>query len=67
MEELQRAGQSEEAGGAYKDIDQVVAATEAVGMSRRVAHFMPSRSRFRTGCGPPAARTPALRVLCNTP
>ena len=35
MEELQRAGQSEEAGGAYKDINQVVAATEAAGMSRR--------------------------------
>ena len=39
MEELQRAGQSEEAGGARKDIDQVVAATQAAGMSRRVASF----------------------------
>ena len=28
---------AEEAGGAYKDIDQVVAATEAAGISRRVA------------------------------
>jgi tRNA-splicing ligase RtcB len=39
VEELQRAGQSEEAGGAYKD--QVVAAIEAAGMSRRVARFTP--------------------------
>jgi tRNA-splicing ligase RtcB len=36
-----RAGLAEEAGGAYKDIDQVVAATEAAGMSRRVARFTP--------------------------
>ena len=39
MEELQLAGQSEEAGDAHKDIDQVVAATQAAGMSRRVARF----------------------------
>jgi RNA-splicing ligase RtcB len=39
MEKLQRARQSEEAGGAYKD--QVVAGTEAAGLSQRVAHFMP--------------------------
>jgi tRNA-splicing ligase RtcB len=36
-----RAGLAEEAGGAYKDIDQVVAATEAAVMSRRVARFTP--------------------------
>jgi tRNA-splicing ligase RtcB len=36
-----RAGLAEEAGGAYKDIDQVVAATEAAGLSRRVARFTP--------------------------
>jgi tRNA-splicing ligase RtcB (3'-phosphate/5'-hydroxy nucleic acid ligase) len=41
MEELQRAGLAEEAGGARKDIDQVVAATEAAGMSRRAARFTP--------------------------
>jgi tRNA-splicing ligase RtcB len=35
------AGLAEEAGGAYKDIDQVVAATEAAGISRRVARFTP--------------------------
>jgi tRNA-splicing ligase RtcB len=35
------AGLAEEAGGAYKDIDQVVAATEAAGISRRVARFAP--------------------------
>ena len=35
------AGLAEEAGGAYKDIDQVVAATEAAGISRRVVRFTP--------------------------
>jgi RNA-splicing ligase RtcB len=37
MEELQRVELAEDAGGARTDIDQVVAATEAAGMSRRVA------------------------------
>jgi tRNA-splicing ligase RtcB len=32
---------AEEAGGAYKDIDQVIAATEQAGISRRVARFTP--------------------------
>jgi tRNA-splicing ligase RtcB len=35
------AGLAEEAGGAYKDIDQVIAATEQAGISRRVARFTP--------------------------
>ena len=39
MEALQRVGLVEEAGGARKDSDQVVAATEATGLSRRVARF----------------------------
>jgi tRNA-splicing ligase RtcB len=32
---------AEEAGGAYKNIDDVVAATELAGISRRVARFAP--------------------------
>ena len=35
------AGLAEEAGGAYKDIDLVVAATELAGISRRVARLVP--------------------------
>lgn len=34
-------GLAEEAGGAYKDIDEVVRATELAGISRRVARFVP--------------------------
>ena len=32
---------AEEAGFAYKDVDEVAAATEAAGLSRRVAHLVP--------------------------
>ena len=32
---------AEEAGGAYKDIDEVVGATEQAGISRRVARLLP--------------------------
>ncbi len=35
------SGLAEEAGGAYKDIDEVVGATEAAGISRRVVRFVP--------------------------
>jgi tRNA-splicing ligase RtcB len=35
------SGIAEEAGGAYKDIDEVVEATERAGLSRRVARFTP--------------------------
>jgi tRNA-splicing ligase RtcB len=35
------SGLAEEAGGAYKDIDQVIAATELAGISKRVARFTP--------------------------
>jgi tRNA-splicing ligase RtcB len=35
------AGLAEEAGGAYKDIDSVVQATELSGISKRVARFVP--------------------------
>lgn len=35
------AGLAEEAGPAYKDIDEVVEATEEAGISRRVARFVP--------------------------
>jgi tRNA-splicing ligase RtcB len=35
------SGLAEEAGGAYKDIDEVVAATEQAGISRRVVRFRP--------------------------
>jgi tRNA-splicing ligase RtcB len=35
------SGLAEEAGPAYKDIDQVAAATERAGLSRRVARFTP--------------------------
>jgi len=31
----------EEAGGAYKDIDEVIAATELAGISKPVARFTP--------------------------
>jgi tRNA-splicing ligase RtcB len=34
-------GLAEEAGFAYKDVDAVAAATEAAGLSRRVAHLVP--------------------------
>ena len=34
-------GLAEEAGGAYKDIDEVVAAADAAGLSRPVVHFRP--------------------------
>jgi tRNA-splicing ligase RtcB len=34
-------GLAEEAGGAYKDIDEVIGATEEAGISRRVARFVP--------------------------
>ena len=35
------AGLAEEAGGAYKDVDEVVASAEISGLSRRVARFVP--------------------------
>jgi tRNA-splicing ligase RtcB (3'-phosphate/5'-hydroxy nucleic acid ligase) len=35
------SGLAEEAGGAYKDIDDVIAATEQAGISKRVVRFMP--------------------------
>ena len=35
------AGLAEEAGGAYKDIDEVIDATEDAGISRRVVKFVP--------------------------
>jgi tRNA-splicing ligase RtcB len=35
------SGLAEEAGPAYKDIDEVVMATEAAGISRRVVRFVP--------------------------
>jgi tRNA-splicing ligase RtcB len=35
------SGLAEEAGGAYKDIDEVVEATERAGISRRVVRFTP--------------------------
>ena len=35
------AGLAEEAGGAYKDIDDVIAATEQAGISKRVVRFTP--------------------------
>jgi tRNA-splicing ligase RtcB (3'-phosphate/5'-hydroxy nucleic acid ligase) len=35
------SGLAEEAGGAYKDIDEVVEATERAGLSRRVARLVP--------------------------
>jgi tRNA-splicing ligase RtcB len=35
------AGLAEEAGPAYKDIDEVVGATEAAGISKKVARFVP--------------------------
>jgi len=35
------AGLAEEAGGAYKDIDEVIAATESAGISKPVARFSP--------------------------
>ena len=56
MEELQRVGPAEEAGGARKDIDQVVAATEAAGMSQRVAARRECTHRPGTASSNPAAR-----------
>jgi tRNA-splicing ligase RtcB len=35
------SGLAEEAGGAYKDIDAVIGATELAGISRRVVRFVP--------------------------
>jgi tRNA-splicing ligase RtcB len=35
------SGLAEEAGGAYKDIDEVVEATERAGISRRVVRLTP--------------------------
>lgn len=35
------AGLAEEAGGAYKNVDQVIEATEEAGLSRRVVRFVP--------------------------
>ena len=35
------SGLAEEAGGAYKDIDDVIAATEQAGISKRVVRFIP--------------------------
>jgi len=35
------AGLAEEAGAAYKDIDEVIAATEQAGISKRVVRFIP--------------------------
>jgi tRNA-splicing ligase RtcB len=34
-------GLAEEAGFAYKDVDEVAEATELAGLSRRVAHLVP--------------------------
>ena len=34
-------GLAEEAGFAYKSVDEVAAATEQAGLSRRVAHLVP--------------------------
>ena len=34
-------GLAEEAGFAYKDVDEVALATEAAGLSKRVAHLLP--------------------------
>ena len=34
-------GLAEEAGGAYKDLDEVVKASEEAGLSRAVARFVP--------------------------
>jgi tRNA-splicing ligase RtcB len=34
-------GLAEEAGAAYKDVDEVVGATELAGISKRVARFEP--------------------------
>ena len=36
-----RRGLAEEAGFAYKDVDQVAEATERAGLSSRVAHLLP--------------------------
>jgi tRNA-splicing ligase RtcB (3'-phosphate/5'-hydroxy nucleic acid ligase) len=36
-----RSGLAEEAGAAYKDIDQVVEATELAGLSKRVVRLLP--------------------------
>jgi tRNA-splicing ligase RtcB (3'-phosphate/5'-hydroxy nucleic acid ligase) len=35
------SGLAEEAGGAYKDIDEVIEATERAGISRRVVRLTP--------------------------
>jgi tRNA-splicing ligase RtcB len=35
------AGLAEEAGAAYKNIDDVIAATERAGISKRVVRFIP--------------------------
>ncbi len=35
------SGLAEEAGGAYKDIDEVILSTERAGISRRVVRFLP--------------------------
>ena len=35
------AGLAEEAGAAYKNIDDVIAATEQAGISKRVVRFIP--------------------------
>ena len=35
------SGLAEEAGGAYKDIDEVALATELAGISRRVVRLLP--------------------------
>ena len=34
-------GLAEEAGFAYKDVEEVAAATESAGLSKRVAHLVP--------------------------
>jgi tRNA-splicing ligase RtcB len=36
-----RRGVAEEAGFAYKDVDEVAATTETAGLSHRVAHLLP--------------------------
>ena len=38
---VETTGLAEEAGGAYKDIDEVIAATESAGISKPVARFSP--------------------------
>jgi tRNA-splicing ligase RtcB len=38
---VSKGGVAEEAGGAYKDIDEVVAATDLAGLSKPIVRFIP--------------------------